>query len=122
MLPVEDEKSRALVNRQLDRLRDFWERFIKTREGHFKAGYQEFASPDQFEAQLEALLRGWLEERVLKGGAVVWPIATKGSPFCGLAAFGARHAPVFFGRGAGHHPRGGRASRMPPSAARPFCC
>ena len=100
VLPVEDEKSRALVNQQLDRLKDFWQRFIKTSEGHFKAGYQEFAAPDQFEAQLEALLRGWLEERVLKGRPVVWPIATKGSPFCGLAAFGAKHAPVFFGRGA----------------------
>lgn len=100
VLPVEDEKSRALVNQQLDRLKAFWERFIKTREGHFKAGYQEFATPDQFESQLEALLRGWLDERVLKGRAVVWPIATKGSPFRGLAAFGAKHAPVFFGRGA----------------------
>ena len=100
VLPVEDEKSRALVNHQLDRLRVFWERFIKTREGHFKAGYQEFTNPDEFETQLDALLRGWLDERVLKGGAVVWPIATKGSPFRGLAAFGAKHAPVFFGRGA----------------------
>ena len=100
VLPVEDEKSRALVNQQLDRLKSFWERFIKTSEGHFKAGYQEFANPDQFETQLDALLRGWLEERVLKGGAVIWPIATKGSPFRGLAAFGAKHAPVFFGRGA----------------------
>ena len=100
VLPVEDEKGRALVNQQLDRLKAFWERFIKTSEGHFKAGYQEFANPDQFETQLDALLRGWLDERVLKGGAVVWPIATKGSPFRGLAAFGAKHAPVFFGRGA----------------------
>ena len=88
------------MNQQLDRLKAFWERYIKTREGHFKAGYQEFATPDQFEAQLEALLRGWLDERVLKGRAVVWPIATKGSPFRGLAAFGAKHAAVFFGRGA----------------------
>ncbi|MGB9045614.1 MAG: DUF4062 domain-containing protein, partial [Pseudolabrys sp.] len=80
VLPVEDEKSRALVNQQLDRLKAFWGRFIKTSEGHFKAGYQEFATSDQFEAQLEALLRGWLDERVLKGRPVVWPIATKGSP------------------------------------------
>ena len=100
VLPVEDEKSRALVNQQLDRLKSFWERFVKTKEGHFKAGYQEFTNPDEFETQLEALLRGWLDERALKGGAVVWPIATKGSPFRGLAAFGAKHAPVFFGRSA----------------------
>jgi tetratricopeptide (TPR) repeat protein len=99
VLPVEDEAKRALVLEQLDRLKVFWERFIKTRDGHFKAGYQEFANPDQFESQLEALLREWLDERVLKGRSVVWPIATKGSPFRGLAAFGAKHAPVFFGRG-----------------------
>jgi hypothetical protein len=35
---------------------------------------------------------------VLEGRAVVWPIAIKGSPFRGLAAFGAKHAPVFFRR------------------------
>ena len=33
---------------------------------------------------------------------MVWPIATKGSPFRGLAAFGSRHAPVLFGSLAGH--------------------
>lgn len=100
VLPIEDEKSRALVNQQLDRLKGFWQRFIRTSDGHFKAGYQEFVTPDQFETQLDALLRGWLDERVLNSGAVIWPIATNGSPFRGLAAFGAKHAPVFFGRGA----------------------
>jgi tetratricopeptide (TPR) repeat protein len=99
VLSVEDEASRALVIDQLDRLKAFWERYVKTKDGHFKAGYHEFSNPDEFETQLEALLRGWLDERVLKGRAVVWPIATKGSPFRGLAAFGAKHAPVFFGRG-----------------------
>jgi hypothetical protein len=99
-IPIGDAEKRQLFNEQLDRLKGFWERFIKTSEGHFKAGYQEFANPDQFETQLDALLRAWLEERVLKGGALVWPITTKGSPFCGLASFGAKHAPVFFGRGA----------------------
>lgn len=98
-IPIAEPEKQRLFNDQLDRLRAFWERYIKTREGHFKAGYQEFTNPDEFETQLDALLRGWLEDRVLKGGAVVWPIATKGSPFRGLAAFGAKHAPVFFGRG-----------------------
>jgi hypothetical protein len=99
VLPIEDETKRALVIEQLDRLKAFWERWIKTKEGHFKAGYQEFANPDQFEAQLERLLRDWLDERVLNGRTALWPINTKGSPFRGLAAFGAKHAPVFFGRG-----------------------
>ena len=99
VLPIDDEAKRALVIEQLDRLKLFWQRFIKTSEGHFKAGYQEFANPDQFEADLESLLRDWLDERVLKGRGLVWPIATKASPFRGLAAFGFKHAPVFFGRG-----------------------
>jgi len=100
ILPVEDAAKQALVVDQLERLKRFWERFVRTREGQFKAGYQEFITPDQFEAELEALLRDWLDERVLKSRALVWPIQTKGSPFRGLAAFGAKHAPVFFGRGA----------------------
>lgn len=98
-IPIGEPEKQRLFTEQLDRLRAFWERYIKTREGHFKAGFQEFTNADEFETQLDALLRGWLDERVLKGGAVVWPIATKGSPFRGLAAFGAKHAPVFFGRG-----------------------
>jgi tetratricopeptide (TPR) repeat protein/energy-coupling factor transporter ATP-binding protein EcfA2 len=98
-IPIGEPERQRLFTDQLDRLRAFWERYIKTREGHFKAGFQEFTNADEFETQLDALLRGWLEERVLKGGAVLWPIGTKGSPFRGLAAFGAKHAPVFFGRG-----------------------
>lgn len=98
--PVEDEVKRALVIEQLDRLRAFREHFGPTREGHFKASYQEFVTSDEFERQLDALLRGWLEEHVLQGSAVLWPVHTKGSPFRGLSAFSAKHAPVFFGRDA----------------------
>ena len=43
-------------------------------------------------------MRGWLESKGDLAKAVRWPIAIKGSPFRGLAAFGAKHAPVFFGR------------------------
>ena len=35
---------------------------------------------------------------MLHGRSSVWPVEIKGSPFRGLAAFGAKHAPVFFGR------------------------
>ena len=57
-----------------------------------------FATTDEFESKIEALLREWLEAHVLHGRSVVWPIAIKGSPFRGLAPFEAEHAPVFFGR------------------------
>jgi hypothetical protein len=39
-----------------------------------------------------------LSENVIKDRAVVWPIAIKGSPFCGLKPFGAKHSEVFYGR------------------------
>jgi hypothetical protein len=40
----------------------------------------------------------WLEEHVLHGRLIAWPIAIKGSPLRGLAPFDVRHARVFFGR------------------------
>ena len=43
-------------------------------------------------------MRKWVADKVAGGRVVRWPIEVKGSPFCGLAAFGAKHAPVFFGR------------------------
>ena len=54
-----------------------------------------YVSEDDFEAQLEKLLRKWLAEKVSAGRAPRWPIEIKGSPFRGLDAFGAKHAPVF---------------------------
>jgi eukaryotic-like serine/threonine-protein kinase len=44
-------------------------------------------------------MRKWVADKVAGRRVVRWPIAVKGSPFCGLAAFGTKHAPVFFGRG-----------------------
>src|SRR5215472_17223267 len=67
-------------------------------DGRFRAAFQTFATIDDFEAQLDRLLRGWLEDKVRRGRTALWPIEVKGSPFCGLAAFGAKDAPVFFGR------------------------
>ena len=44
-------------------------------------------------------MRNWVADKVAGGRVVRWPIEVKGSPFRGLAAFGTKHAPVFFGRG-----------------------
>jgi eukaryotic-like serine/threonine-protein kinase len=93
-----DDPQAEQVHEQWRRLKEFFDEWFFAGDGPFKAAFQHFASTDEFEIQVDRLLRGWLEERVLHGRAVAWPIAVKGSPFRGLAAFGAKHAPVFFGR------------------------
>jgi eukaryotic-like serine/threonine-protein kinase len=92
-----DDPSRFEIEAQWERLKGFFGTWFRTTEGRYKAAFQTFASTDDFEAQTEALLRKWLQAK-LQGRSVVWPIDIKGSPFPGLAAFGAKHAPVFFGR------------------------
>jgi WD40 repeat protein len=94
-----DDPSRSEIEAQWERLKTFFETWFRTPKGMFTAAFQTFSSTDDFEAQAEALLHKWLEAKVLHGRAVVWPIEIKGSPFRGLAAFGFKHAPVFFGRG-----------------------
>jgi hypothetical protein len=93
-----DDPGGAEIAAQWKRLKEFFESWFRTQAGQFKAAFQTFASTDDFEVQAEALLRKWLDENVLHGRSSVWPVEIKGSPFRGLAAFGAKHAPVFFGR------------------------
>ena len=93
-----DDPEAERVQRQWQRLKAFFDTWFVAAQGPFKAAFHYFASTDDFETQLDRLLRRWLEDKVLHGRAVLWPIAAKGSPFRGLAAFGARHAPVFYGR------------------------
>ena len=95
MVRLDDPKAEQ-TQEQWERLKAFWETWFVDAEGHHIAGFQYFTSVDDFEAQIDRLLRGWLEEK--NGRAVEWPIEFKGSPFRGLAAFGVKHAPVFFGR------------------------
>ena len=94
---LDDAQTNALVSDQWERLKVFFNSWSGRRRGNSRPRSRS-STTDEFEAQVEALLRKWLADRILKGRPVVWPVATKGSPFRGLAAFGARHAPVFFGR------------------------
>jgi WD40 repeat protein len=96
--PPRNEKELAVNPLQWQRLKAFFERWFISPEGHFLAAFQNFETTDEFEIQLEKLLRSWMEESVLHGRAVLWPIATKGSPFRGLSFFDAAHARVFYGR------------------------
>ena len=105
-----DDPARDEMETQWEHLKAFFEGWFKTPEGDFKAAFQTFTSTDDFEAQAEVLLRKWLEEKVLHGRSLAWPVDVKGSPFRGLAAFGAKHAPVFFGRS--------RDSPKPPTGSR----
>jgi eukaryotic-like serine/threonine-protein kinase len=94
-----DDPDRARVEHDWQLLKSFFQQWFLTEHGHFKAAFNPYTSEDDFEAQLEKLLRKWVADKVAGGRVVRWPIEVKGSPFRGLAAFGAKHAPVFFGRG-----------------------
>lgn len=73
----------------------FWDRWFHDEKGHFVAGFDQFANTDEFAAKFEEHLREWLRRRT---DGVSWDIATRGSPFRGLAPFDEAHASVFFGR------------------------
>ena len=93
-----EDPNRAKIERDWQALKGFFQDWFLTDRGHFKAAFNPYGSEDDFEAQLEKLLRKWIADKVSGGRVVRWPIEVKGSPFRGLAAFGAKHAPVFFGR------------------------
>ena len=93
-----EDPNRAMVEHDWQVLKGFFQEWFLTERGHFKAAFNPYSSEDDFEAQLEKLLRKWVADKVAGGRVVRWPIEVKGSPFRGLAAFGAKHAPVFFGR------------------------
>ena len=93
-----DDPEAAETRAQWERLKAFWETWFVDADGRYKAAFQNFASVDDFEAKLEGLLRGWVENKILRPRPVLWPIEVMGSPYRGLAAFGAKHARVFFGR------------------------
>jgi tetratricopeptide (TPR) repeat protein len=97
MIRLDDPNARQIED-EWNRLKQFFDTWFLTRDGHFTGAFQTFTTTDDFDGQLTRLLRGRLEETVRRGRAVSWPIEALGSPFRGLAAFGAKHAPVFFGR------------------------
>lgn len=95
---VVDDPNRERVEHDWQALKSFFQEWFVTERGHFKAAFNQYTSEDDLDAQLEELLRKWVADKVAGGRVVRWPVQVKGSPFCGLSAFGAKHAPVFFGR------------------------
>jgi hypothetical protein len=69
-----DDPERAAIEAQWERLKAFFEHWFQSSQGQFKAAFQIFVSTDDFETQVESLLRKWLEEKVLHGRSVTWPI------------------------------------------------
>ena len=96
--PPLDDPNYDKVKREWQALSDFFAEWFRAPQGDFKAYFHRYAKEDEFEAQLESCLRQWLTQKTGGGRATRWPILGKGSPFRGLDVFGAKHAPVFFGR------------------------
>ena len=96
--PEIDDPDRERIERDWARLKTFFDRWFVSPEGQFLAAFQTYASEDELEAQVDALLRDWLEKKIAAGRILAWPEAIKGSPFPGLEAYGRRHAAVFVGR------------------------
>ena len=82
---------------QHQRLEAVWARWTQS-EGYNTAAYNQFADLEDFEKQVEACLRRWLEERGIITSGPVWDRRLQGSPFRGLAPFEPSHSTVFFGR------------------------
>ena len=96
--PALNAPDRAEIEAQWRQLEAFVAQVFITPEGYFKGALEPYRAIDEFEAKVDRALRQWLAENVIKGHAFAWPVVTKGSPFRGLEAFGAKHSEVFFGR------------------------
>ena len=83
---------------QFEALKLFWSRWFRSETGNFIAAYQSFETTDQFETDVETHIRQWLARHDVESAGATWRVELQGSPFRGLQAFDAAHAPVFFGR------------------------
>ena len=73
-----------MVEHEWQLLKGFFQEWFLTERGHFKAAFNPYSSEDDFETQLEKLLRKWIGDKVAGGRVMRWPIEVKGSPFRGL--------------------------------------
>jgi hypothetical protein len=99
-MPLHDEAERQRRLEQLEALEGFIRRWFFHEDGSFKAAFNAFRTPDQFEQQLETHLRKLIREKVEKaeqpGGA--GEIVFHGVPYPGLKVFALEDAPVYYGR------------------------
>ncbi len=88
--------------RNLGLMKQVTDRWLKTNSGSFKAAFNSFTDPDDFERQFEQHLRGWLTARGHGTDGVNWRIRDQDgrdrTPYPGLEAYGTEYATVFCGR------------------------
>jgi WD40 repeat protein len=100
--PSRPKEAREAVDREIDRLDDFFERYF--REGQYYTGaVNSYRTLGEFEDKLTQGLRAFLEQHLpaaaTQTGARARPAASyAGRPYLGLAAFDFADAGVFFGR------------------------
>jgi len=93
-----DAQNRAEIEAQWAQLKGFFDRWFRSEAGDFLAAFQEYRSTEEFARQVEACLRQFLAKRGFLAKGPVWDRLRRGSPFPGLAAFGADRESIFFGR------------------------
>src|ERR1700754_1122026 len=95
LTPMEAED----LAKQLALLESITRRWLFTDSGAFKAAFNPFRSPDEFETLFEQHLRAWLAERGHSSDGVIWRIHSEDdTPYPGLAPYDMDRAAVFFGR------------------------
>ena len=92
-------ESVAEDKRQHDALLEWWKRTVRDPQGHFRRGYQDFATSPEFETKLESVLEFCLRSAGLIPSGPAWDIAAKGAPYPGLVPYDGGYSTVFFGRG-----------------------
>jgi WD40 repeat protein/tetratricopeptide (TPR) repeat protein len=97
--PSRPKEAREAVDREVDRLDHFFERYFQE-EQYFTGAVNVYSTLGEFEDKLTLALRSFIEGRHPQSSAGKSPRKSQyaGLPYLGLAAFDFKDAPVFFGR------------------------
>jgi eukaryotic-like serine/threonine-protein kinase len=93
---LSEENAFLAAKAEYRRLNGFFEQWVSTSSDGFTRPSHKFTSTDDFERQVDDLLRQWAEKTLTPTHPC--DIKPDESPFRGLRAFDARHSKVYFGR------------------------
>lgn len=65
--PINNEAEAQAFDTQRKRFSAFWEEWFRNKAGQFRAAFNNFASTDEFEAQIEKLLLDWVTSKGVLG-------------------------------------------------------